>query len=147
MNPALYSHGSLRHLKALTDGTLPKFSLPSLKRSLKYLTSVFEIICLRSFVEDFCNSNFDVGYEYNERVVSDIEVGVKWWSNLTPFINPTCLQMAQRIASNPQNLLNDSSCINNGILLSAFRKHGCQYVFLNHSKSCKFCMVTPPVRP
>ena len=97
MNLALFSFGSMKQLLALVDGTLPAISLVELKSRLKHLTNVFEIICLGSGISDYRDENFTIGFEYNARVLSDIETNVKSWSDLNPCIDPTCWPMCEEM--------------------------------------------------
>ena len=71
-------------------------------------------------------------------MISDIETGVKSWSNLNPCIDPTCWQMAQKIAANDKILPNEPNHVKSCTSWNNFKKDGCQYEFLNPGKSCKY---------
>ena len=82
VNLALYTFGSVKHLLALVDGTLSPISHIELKNRLIHLANTLEIVCLSSSLDDFDSPEWQVGREYDRRLISDIEVGLKSWDTL-----------------------------------------------------------------
>ena len=96
---ALFSYGSLKHLLALTDGTLNRVSQLEFQSRLQHLVNTFEIVCLGSELSDFDHYGWQVAREYDSRVLHDIEVGLKEWTTLNRCIDPTCWTFAKQLAS------------------------------------------------
>ena len=53
MNLSLFAYGSIRHLLALSDGTLPPVSKTEFVSRLQHLLNVLDITCLGSTLDDF----------------------------------------------------------------------------------------------
>ena len=155
-NLAIFSYGSVKHLLALVDGTLPAITSKELISRLQHLSNVLEISCLRSNLLEFCSESWTEARNYNSRVISEVETGVKDWLNLDRAIDSTCWQFAKQLASADFNFSDtdtntdadaygdtdsDSDSLSNLIRCSSwntFRKKGCQFEFLNPGRDCKF---------
>ena len=140
MNLALFSFGSLKHLLALTDGTLPAISHGELVSRLQHLTNVFEIVCLGSSLDTVDQESFQTALEYESRILSDIETGVKEWTTMSRSIDSTCWTYAQKMAaSSAENCPQFSDIgVKRCTSWNLFRKNGCQFEFLNPGKICKY---------
>ena len=154
-NLALFSYGSLKHLLALSDGTLPSVSNVEFLSRLQHLVNVFDIVCLGSDISSFTHSSFTEGLNYDSRVLHDVETGVKEWSTISRSIDSTCWTYAKllsknRFHSDSDNSLSDSDTYTDSDYSgldtgqrrcsswNSFRKNGCQYEFLNPGKICKY---------
>ena len=89
LNLATFGYGSVKHLLALADGTLPACNPAEYKARLQHILNVFEISCLGSNLADFDGYSWRVGREYNTKIVKDIENGYKTWESLDRNIDPT----------------------------------------------------------
>ena len=58
LNIPSFAYGSLKHLLALFDGTLPPPSNLEFKNRLQHLINVFEIVCLKSNLNDYTDSSW-----------------------------------------------------------------------------------------
>ena len=97
LNLALFSYGSLKHILALTDGTLPAISQVELVSRLKHLCNVFEIVCLGSTLESVDEESLQTALAYDSLILSDLETGVKDWTTLNRCIDSTCWTYAQKM--------------------------------------------------
>ena len=81
------------------------------------------------------------GREYDRRLISDIEVGLKSWDTLKNCIDPTCWHFAKEIVSQTFPGPQISKSPNKGPKLcttwNKFRKQGCQYEH-NSGLKCNF---------
>ena len=82
MNLALYGYGSIKHLLALADGTLPSCDHVEYVARLQHIMNVFEMVCLGSKINEFDSHAWKVGREYDAKIVKDIEMGYKNWATL-----------------------------------------------------------------
>ena len=111
---------------------------------LQHLSNVFEIVCLSSELVDFQTESFKVGYEYDSRLLGDLEIGVKSWLNLDRCIDSTCWAYAQKMVSTSNSDPSQSFTEHSEIIhrrcssWNSFKKDGCQFEFLNPGKSCKY---------
>ena len=97
LNLALFGFGSIKHLLALADGTLPPCEHSEYLARLQHLMNVFEMVCLGSKLSDFDSYSWKVGREYDSKVVKDIEMGYKTWSSLDHSIDPTAWTYAKEV--------------------------------------------------
>ena len=98
INLSSFAFGSIKHLLALSDGTLPPVSKVEFNSRLQHLANIFEIVCINSTLNDFKHESWSEGNEYCERVLSDIEHNVKSWETLSRSIDSTCWQFAKSFA-------------------------------------------------
>ena len=152
LNLALFSYGSLKHLLALTDGTLPPVSKTEFLNRLQHLVNVFDIVCLGTPLSSFNGASWTEGHEYNKRILHDLETGVKDWKTLSRSIDSTCWTFAKinsdaklysdsSTYSDSDGSVYDSVCENSPrkcTSWNSFRKSGCQFEFLNPGKTCRF---------
>ena len=89
-----------------------------------------------SEIED--DENWSISKSYHDRVLNDIETGVKSWESLSPSIDSTCWQYAKEYFSNSHPAHVEKSSYKKCTSWNHFRKDGCQYEFLNPGKTCKF---------
>ena len=148
LNLALFSYGSLKHLLALSDGTLPPVSKSEYISRLYHLINVFEISCLASGLTDFDSYGWRVAREYDSKVLSDIEHGLKTWDNLGKNICPMSWQFAKELvpksapkATAPAN--GNKSASGNPLRIcttwNTYRKENiCHYESTNPGESCVF---------
>ena len=80
-NAICFAYGSFKHLKAAKLG-LVHMSNTEFNARLKHLENVFEVACLSSNLAAFTDPAWQVAREYDSRVISDIESGVKTWDSL-----------------------------------------------------------------
>merc|ERR1711954_621405 len=73
LNLALFSYGSMKHLLAISDGTLPPVSQIEFVSRLQHLANVFELTCLSSSLGDYGGESFNIAKEYDSKVLSDLE--------------------------------------------------------------------------
>ena len=65
INLSTFAFGSIKHLLALSDGTLPQVSKSEFLNRLRHLSNVFEICCEGSSQEEFQSYNWKVSRWYN----------------------------------------------------------------------------------
>ena len=97
MNLALFSYGSVKHLLALLDGTLPAVSRLEYVSRLQHILNVLEITCLGSSLSDFDSHSWKISREYDNKVIRDIEMGYKTWESLDKCIDPTAWTFAREL--------------------------------------------------
>ena len=102
MNLALFAFGSLKHLLFLNDGTLPSVLKAEYNNRIQHILNTLEIDLLGSSLYDFDNHSWQIGREYNARLINDIEVGLKSWESLGKSIDPTCWTFARECVSCPK---------------------------------------------
>ena len=81
-NAIAFAYGSFKHLEAVKTGLI-KMSDEEFLARLRHLKNVYEVVCLSSNLTSFTDINWQVAREYDARVISDIESGIKNWSNLS----------------------------------------------------------------
>ena len=137
---SLFAYGSVKHLLALCNGTLPSVSQLEFNNRLQHLCHVFEILCLSSSLSDFDTQQWRVAREYDRKIISDIEFGLKQWESLKNCIDPTGWSYAKQMVTQNQEFANSKSPDRGQKICTTynnFRKQGCHY---EHStgKSCIF---------
>ena len=85
----MFAYGSIKHLLALSDGTLAPVNKEEFISRLQHLLNTLEIVCLGSSLSDFDSYSWKVAREYNSQIIKDIETGYKTWGNLNRCIDPT----------------------------------------------------------
>ena len=80
-NAIAFAYGAFKHLHTVKSGLI-KMSDNEFLARLKHLRNVFEIACMSSPLTSFCDVPWQIAREYDSRVVSDIECGVKSWECL-----------------------------------------------------------------
>ena len=145
MNLALFSYGSLKHLLALSDGTLPLASKEEFNARLRHVINVLEISCLGSNLSDFDSQGWKVGREYDSKVIQDIELGLRKWETLGKTICPTSWTYAKELVSKQkpaptQTKQNNNSSANLKLCTTwnSFRKPGCSYEHNNPGEQCVY---------
>ena len=143
LNLVLFTYGSLRHILALNDGTLPYVQREEFNSRLQHLINVMEITCLGSNLSDYDGYGWRVGREYDNRVIRDIEQGLKDWGSLAKSIDPTAWTFAREMVpkSKPNNQPpKGNSGGNNGqkacTTYNTFRNPGCHYEHTNPGEKC-----------
>ena len=141
MNLALFSYGSVKHLLALMDGTLQPVSNKEFVNRLQHILNVLEITCLGSSLNDFESQSWKIGREYNEKIVKDIEMGVKSWETLDRSIDPTAWAFAKELAPptkptkpNDRNTKSQKLCTT----WNTFKESGCHYEYNNGGENCVY---------
>ena len=149
LNLALFSFGSLKHLLALSDGTLPPVSKSEFISRLYHLINVFEISCLASGIGDFDTYGWRVAREYDSKILSDIEHGLKTWDNLGKTIDPMSWQYSKELVpkvskpSAPNTTTGNKSAGGNTQRIcttwNSYRKDNvCHYEATNPGETCVF---------
>ena len=144
LNLSLFSYGSLRHILYLIDGTLPPVKPEELCARLQHLINVFEIVSLSSSITDFDNNAWKIGKEYDARIISDLELGIKQWCSLDRAIDPTAWQFAKELVgkSKPNQSQSKSQGNSSSTKLcttwNTFKRDGCHYKFTNPGEVCVF---------
>ena len=62
---------------------------------LRHLRNVFEIACMSSPLSSFSDPPWQIAREYDSRVISDIESGIKSWENLANGLEPDAIYIAK----------------------------------------------------
>ena len=93
-NAIAFAYGSFKHLYAVKSGLLSMSDDEFLAR-LKHLKNVFEIACMSSPLNSFCDPPWQIAREYDSRVVSDIESGVKSWCSLANGLESDAMYVAK----------------------------------------------------
>ena len=133
LNLSLFAYGSIKHLLALSDGTLPPANKTEFISRLQHLMNTLEIVCLGSSLSDFDSYSWKIAREYDSKVVKDIEQGYKTWENLNRCIDPTAWKYAEEMIPKPskpaQNAKNSNQNSNQKMCTTynTFRKEGCSY--------------------
>ena len=145
LNLSLFSYGSLRHILYLIDGTLPEVSKIELCARIQHLVNVLEIVALSSSLNDFDSNAWKIGKEYNARIISDIEHGIKRWESLDRAIDPTAWQFAKELVGKSKSTANQTKSQGNSnsntkicTTYNSFRKNGCHYEHTNPGEVCVF---------
>ena len=141
MNLALFSLGSLKHLLALLDGTLPSVNSLELMNRVQHLVNIYEIVCLGSEISDFRSHSWDLGFSYNSRVIHDLETGIKSWNTLSRSIDPTCYAYAKESlehSKNESHNFSSSGNVKKCTSWNTFHREGCQYEYLHPGQTCKY---------
>ena len=94
-NAITFGYGAVKHLIAAKSGLIKNMSDSEFLARLKHLQNVFEISCMSSPLSSFSDVSWQVAREYDARVVSDIESGVKSWDNLANGLEPDSIYMAK----------------------------------------------------
>ena len=149
VNLALFSFGTLKHLLALCDGTLPPVTHVEFIARLQHLLNVFEITCLGSSISDHDNYGFRVARDYDEKIVTDIEGSIRSWETLGKNIDSMAWAYAKEL--NPRAKPNLSGPINKSnntgsnqklcTMYNTFRKDGCHYEHTNPGETCVYLHV------
>ena len=66
---------------------------------LKHLKNVFEICCLSSNLATFADTPWQVAREYDSRIISDIESGVKSWESLSNGLETDAIYVAKEVVA------------------------------------------------
>ena len=96
INAITFAYGSFKHLEAAKLGLINMSDGEFLAR-LRHLKNTFEIACLSSNLASFSDQAWQVAREYDTRVVSDIESGVKTWDTLSNGLETDALYCANQI--------------------------------------------------
>ena len=96
INAVLFAYGSFKHLEAVKLGLLNMNDTEFLAR-LRHLKNVFEIACLSSNISAYSDHSWQVAREYDIRVISDIESGVKTWSSLSNGLETDAIYCANQL--------------------------------------------------
>ena len=94
-NAITFGYGAIKHLIAAKSGLIKNMSDSEFLARLKHLQNVFEIACMSSPLSSFSDVSWQVAREYDARVVTDIESGVKSWDNLANGLEPDSIYMAK----------------------------------------------------
>ena len=108
-----------------------------------------DIVCLASYPSQFDNPAWKIGKFYKEKIVRDVEMGLKHWETLDRCIDPAGWAYAKEVlakSSQKQNQTNNKSQGNNshnsGVKMCTtynhFRGDGCQYESNNPGQQCVF---------
>ena len=144
LNLSLFSYGSIRHLLALADGTLPPVSKEEYISRLQHLCNVYEITCLGSNLTDFDGYGWKVAREYDNKILRDLEHGFKKWHTLDRAIDPTSWTVAKELIPKTKQASQTSKSSNsNGqqklcTTWNSCRQEGCQWEVNNHGQNCIF---------
>ena len=93
-NALTFAYGSFKHLHAVKSGLIRMSDAEFLAR-LKHLKNVFEIACMSSPLSSFSDPPWQIAREYDSRVISDIESGVKSWSTLSNGLESDAMYVAK----------------------------------------------------
>ena len=92
----------------------------------------------------FANSpEWQIGRDYDHRIISDIEVGLKSWDSLKKCFDPTCWSLAKELVPKLNQVSqNFNKSPNRAHKLcttcNKFCKQGCQFEHSNPGQSCIF---------
>ena len=130
---------------ALCEGTLSPVSKPEFLSRIQHLVNVLELTCLASNVNDFKNYGFGVARSYNDKVVHDVEMGIKSWETLGKPIDAMSWSYAKEVTkpnpgkpNNQQTKANPTNKVQKICTTwNSFHKEGiCHYEFSNPGESC-----------
>ena len=145
VNLALFSYGTIKHLLALCDGTLPKISHSEFISRLQHYLNVMEITCLSSTLNEFDHYGFRIAREYDNKVINDLEAGLKSWNTLDKNIDAMAWTYAKEVVPRVKPAgQSNSGKINAGAgqkmctTWNSFRKEGCHYEHTNPGEYCVF---------
>ena len=146
LNLSLFAYGSIKHLLALSDGTLAPASKEEFISRLQHILNTLEIVCLGSSLSDFDSYSWKVAREYDSKIVKDIEQGYKTWGNLNRCIDPSAWNFAKEMVPKhnkpAQNAKNSNSSQNSNQKMcttyNTFRKEGCSFEHSNPGENCIF---------
>ena len=144
LNLALFSYGSLKHLLALCDGTLPPVDKSEFISRVQHLVNVFELTCLASTATDFDSHGWRVAKEYDQKIINDIEHGIKSWDTLGKPIDAMSWTYAKEVVPKPKpnpppSKPNSSKGQKVCTTWNTFKKEGiCHYEFVNPGESCVY---------
>ena len=93
-NAISFAFGSFKHLHAVKSGLIKMSDTEFLSR-LKHLRNVFEIACMSSPLSSFSDPSWQIAREYDSRVTSDIESGIKSWDGLANGLETDSIYMAK----------------------------------------------------
>ena len=99
-NAVAFAFGAFKHLEACKSGLITDVSILEFLARLRHLKNVFEIACLSSSLSSFSDPAWLVAREYDNRVISDIESGVKSWESLSSGIEPDSIYCAKETVEN-----------------------------------------------
>ena len=148
VNLALFSFGTIKHLLAICDGTLPPVTHTEFISRLQHLLNVFEITCLGSNISDLQSYGFSVARDYNEKIVSDIEVNLKSWETLDKNIDAMAWAYSKEL--NPRSKPNLTGPVKTNTsggsgnsqklctTFNTFRKEGCHFEHQNPGETCVY---------
>ena len=116
---------------------------------MQHVINVLEICCLGSNLSDFDNYGWRVSREYDNKIVQEIELGLRKWETLSKTICPTAWTYAKELvpkqkSSPPQNRTNGTSNPSNQRLCTTwntFRKPGCSFENNNPGEQCVYLHV------
>ena len=153
VNAVSFAFGAFKQLEACKSGLIKNVSDIEFLARLRHLKNVFEIVCLSSNLTSYCDPSWQIAREYDARVVSDIEAGVKSWETLSGSIQPDsiyCAKETVELRNKPKNAkLKDpkdkiktekkdpktSGC-------TTYNTHrasdGCYWEYLNKGQTCVF---------
>ena len=94
----------MKHIIALSDGTLPPVSHPDFMNRLNHWAIVFKICCFGSTLDQFQDTNWFISCAYDKCLITDIEAGIKDWKSLNRSIDPTCFAFAKEFLCPPEQL-------------------------------------------
>ena len=95
-NAITFAYGSFKHLEAAKLGLIQMSDGEFLAR-LRHLKNTFDIACLSSNLASFSDHSWQVAREYDTRIVSDIESGVKTWETLSNGLETDALYCANQV--------------------------------------------------
>ena len=144
MNLSLFAYGSIRHLLALSDGTLPPVSKTEFVSRLQHLLNVLDITCLGSTLDDFDLYSWRIARNYDAKIIKDIEMGYKSWSTLERCIDPAAWSYSKELNPKPQKSTqgpknatqNPNQSQKMCTTWNTFKKDGCSYEHSNPGESC-----------
>ena len=103
-NAVAFAFGAFKHLEACKSGLITNVSDTEFLARLRHLKNVYEIACLSSSINSFSDPAWLVSREYDNRVISDIESGVKTWESLSFGIEPDAIYCAKETVENRQKM-------------------------------------------
>ena len=95
INAVNFAFGAFKHLEACKSGLIKNVSDNEFLARLRHLKNVFEIVCLSSSLTSYCDLSWQIAREYDARVLSDIEAGVKTWETLSSGLETDAIYVAK----------------------------------------------------
>lgn len=154
-NAVSFAYGALKHLEACKSGLIKNVSDNEFLARLRHLKNVFEVVCLSSSLTSYCDLSWQIAREYDSRVVSDIEAGVKSWESLSMGLEPDSIFCAKETVelrnkvNKPKGLKdpkdkpkNEKKDPNKKSGCTTYNSHrtsdGCYWEHLNKGQTCVF---------
>ena len=76
---------------------------------LQHLVNTMQCVVLNSSLSDYNDKAWQIGREYNNRVVQDVQDGVKSWASLSPSLQADCYVFARDWFSNKSENKSDKN--------------------------------------